>query len=165
MKIETTVKVETDVRYFCADILPRYYEDAEVDGVEDISYDEQKTGAQPRMPLVVKNEACGKGRPDESWLWKIKIDLESGKVLDWPAGTKASVHYKVCDQGVYWLEDENGNVFHKIESYVPDIIDIDCDGYGDYVLMNIGEDGTIEDWWAPDVLKVKIEDFLEDKGF
>jgi transcriptional regulator with PAS, ATPase and Fis domain len=34
--------------------------------------------------------------------------LATGRVLDWPKGTTAEVHYKVCDAGCYWLEDANG---------------------------------------------------------
>ena len=45
----------------------RYYEDADIDGVEDISYDEQQQGMMPRVPCVVMN-------PDEKnkadiWRW------------------------------------------------------------------------------------------------
>ena len=67
----------------------RYWEDAEINGTGD-------TEDGTLIPLKVGN------------LWKPSIELETGRVLEWPQGTTADIHYKVCDQGEYWLEDAEG---------------------------------------------------------
>ena len=76
--------------YRC-DIGVRYWEDGKINGVED-------SDDNPQMPLL------------EYGRWKLDIDLSSGKIKNWPEGTTASVHYKVCDDGRYQLLDEEGNV-------------------------------------------------------
>lgn len=63
----------------------RYFEDGNVNGEEDISYEEQEKGVKPRIP-------CVKGEN-----WCLDIDAETGVILNWPKGTTAHVHYKVCD--------------------------------------------------------------------
>ena len=37
-----------------------YYEDGTVNGIDDISYDEQKQGVKPRIPCVQATEAIDK---------------------------------------------------------------------------------------------------------
>ena len=164
MKINEKTTTEREVRYFCADMVPRYWEDGEVNGEGDISWDEQQTGAKPRMPLAIPNNDS-RGHKDETWKWFIKIDLDNGTVLGWPEGVEAKIYYKVCDQGVYWLEDEEGNEYHKIESYVPRFLDFSHEYDGDYAIFNINGDGKIEKWYEPNILEDKIESFLKTKGF
>lgn len=72
-----------------------YYEDGTVNGIDDISYDEQKQGVKPRIPCVQATEGIDKA---DSWLWCIDIDAEDGIILNWEKGIEADVHYKVCDQ-------------------------------------------------------------------
>jgi hypothetical protein len=71
-------------------------------------------------------------------------------VLGWPEGTTASVHYKVCDAGQYWLEDENGKSAKWTGDYVPDnLLAIVESGHGDYIILTISADGMIEGWKQP----------------
>ena len=165
MKIKVTEEQEKDFKYFCGSINPRYWEDADVNGETDIDYDEQKKGEKPRMPLVVENPEARYG--EEKYNWEIKIDLATGNIQGWPEGTTANVLYKVCDQGVYWLEDADGNEVHKIGSYVPSILDFGGDSYGDYIECVIDENGHIKEWDENYVslLGPRIESFLEDEGF
>lgn len=146
MKLKTKTTQERDVKYFCIDCLPRYWEDADINGEEDISFEEQEDGKSPRMPLTVYSEQ------EKAWKWTLKIEMDTGMILNWPRGTTADVHYKVCDEGTYWFEDENGNIIrHSLDEdinqyYVPPILDLYGDSYGDYILMNIDENGHIEGW-------------------
>lgn len=111
----------------------RYWEDAEINGVIDTE-DGQK------IPLKKGN------------LWKPVIDLQTGRVIDWPQGTTADIHYKVCDQGEYWLEDADGKRLKWKGSYVPnDLLAIGDNGYGDYIILKISAEGIIEGWKAPSV--------------
>jgi hypothetical protein len=53
----------------------------------------------------------------------------------------------VCDDGSYYLKDADHNTVLSItENYVPDILCIDDKGYGDYIIMNVDENGQIEHW-------------------
>ena len=112
----------------------RYWEDGTVNGVEDID--------GTLMPFR------------EGEMWKPRINLETGTVLDWPQGVVAAVHYKVCDAGQYWLCDANETT--KLQwagYYVPDQFLCKGDtGYGDYIILNIGADGRIADWTVPVII-------------
>lgn len=85
--------------------------------------------------------------------WCPVIDIKTGHVVDWPAGVEANVCYKVRDEGLYWLLDEQGNRIAKWKgSYVPDdILCVNSRGYGDYVDFSINEAGNIEYWSEPKI--------------
>ena len=78
--------------------------------------------------------------------WKPIIDIESGVITNWTKGVKAEVHYKICDDGVYHLANSNGEIMLTKDGYVPDILDLNSESYGDYIILNIDENGKIEDW-------------------
>lgn len=125
------------VKYLRARCGVRYWEDGQVNGVEDTD--------GSRIP-------CRDGTPNDhlgGGVWCPLIDLDEGKIVGWPQGTTADVHYKVCDDGEYELLSEDCQiVVHQIEGYVPSIMCPEGDGYGDYVIMKISEDGTIANWKA-----------------
>lgn len=111
----------------------RYWEDATVNGVEDTD------GA-----LIPRRD---KGN------WRPVIRLTDGQIMDWPADTEASIHYKVCDDGDYWLlDDDFKRVAKWLGDYVPDgILCIGDDGYGDYIILKVMADGRISGWTNPDI--------------
>ncbi|TPN03825.1 hypothetical protein FJ973_29730 [Mesorhizobium sp. B2-1-3] len=112
----------------------RYWEDALVNGVDDID-----------GTLI-------SGRHGD--VWHVKIDLPTGKVVDWPEGTEADIHYKVCDDGEYWLLDGDGNKIAYREGYVPgDFLCHGDNGYGDYIILKIGPDGQIADYTRPEIVQ------------
>jgi hypothetical protein len=78
--------------------------------------------------------------------WKPTIEIETGIILDWPKGAEASIHYKVCDDGVYRLLDEEKKTVVEIDGYVPDIMSPKENGYGDYVIMDVCTNGKIQNW-------------------
>lgn len=124
--IELTQVVSKEVKYLQAECGVRYWEDGEVNGSEDTDGD--------LIPCRVKDAWCP------------IIDLETGIIQDWPDGTTASVHYKVCDEGVYRLLDTDKNIVREIDGYVPRMMSPGGSGYGDYVIMAIGADGKIAEW-------------------
>ncbi len=126
---QTTV-VEVPVTALRADCGVDHWEDGTVDGIEDTE-----------GSLI----PCRNGDR-----WQVDIDLASGRITNWTPGVVAKVHYKVCDDGIYSLLDEHGNVVVQIDGYVPAIMaPADEDhGFGDYVVMTIGPDGVIESWKA-----------------
>lgn len=107
----------------------RYWEDASVNGQED---------TDGQIPC----------RVGDSWCPTIR--LSDGHVMDWPAGTVADIHYKVCDDGEYFLADQDRQPFAQRRGhYVPSLLSIGDNGYGDYIILKIGADGKIEDWQPP----------------
>ena len=112
----------------------RYWEDATINGEPD-------TEDGDRIPLR------------RGGAWQPIIELETGKVRDWPEGTTASIHYKVCDAGEYWLGDDEGNKFAKWDGYyVPDdFLAVGDQGFGDYIILKIDGAGMIEGWEQPDI--------------
>lgn len=109
----------------------RYWEDAEVNGHADLD--------GSRIPLRV------------GAYWQPVIELEGGRILNWPAGTIASIHYKVCDDGEYALLDSQGKALAVRKGYVPDMLAVGEDGEGDYIILEVGSDGQIQDWQPPHI--------------
>lgn len=134
MEIELKVKQKIDVKYLGVSVKVRYSEDATVNGVEDTDGE--------LMPLM------------DGENWEILIDINNGAILDWPKGTTAKVHYKVCDEGRYTLLTELHDLIVALEdAYVPSMLSIGQNGYGDYIILNIDENGFIENF------KADLEDF------
>ncbi len=127
--MKTTVKIKKEVELVTLEVMAgvRYYEDATVDGVEDSDG---------------KLIPCKKGS-----MWCPIIDIDKGIITNWKQGVKASVHYKVCDSGCYLLKDLEGNTILSIENgYVPKMMCPKENGYGDYIIMDIDENGKIANW-------------------
>lgn len=122
-----------DAKYIEVRAEVRYWEDAEINGVEDVD--------GSLVPFR---------RGD---LWCPIIRLADGAIMGWSKGTTASIHYKVCDQGGYWLLDKDQNRTAKYQGdYVPDKFLCHGDeGYGDYIIFNVAEDGKIIDWNEPTI--------------
>ena len=125
----------------------RYAEDASVNGVDE---DNEK----PVMPFLVKS----KQYPDE-WDWDITIDVEAGSIDNWPKGMTAKTWYKVCDCCKVCAEGKK-----DYYEYVPKFLSIWSEGFGDYVYLEVGEDGVIKDWDKSECMKFvdKMEDADED---
>lgn len=111
----------------------RYWEDAVVNGVTD----EEGT----LIPGRIGDD------------WRVSLDLRAGIILDWPAGTIAELHYKVCDDGEYWLADLSGRkIAYHSPQCVPAALRHPRDrGGSDYIIFSISSDGTIADYQAPDL--------------
>jgi hypothetical protein len=128
MEITVNEAVRKVVAYLKADCGVRYWEDATVNGTQD------EGGT-----LIPHREGD---------VWRPLIDLDTGVVVNWPEGTEASIHYKVCDAGRYALLDHKMDEVLSIDGYVPSIMCPEGGGYGDYVIMNIDSSGKIANWEA-----------------
>ncbi|QEL01614.1 hypothetical protein FKG96_12610 [Olivibacter sp. LS-1] len=124
----TTLKIRAGVRY---------WEDGTVNGQEDINGN-----------LIPFREGD---------YWCPVIDLYSATIKDWPIGTTAHVHYKVCDDGYYILLDDKGEPVLSLENdYVPNKL---VPGhYGDYIEMEIDQTGKITNWPS----HPSLSDFMEE---
>lgn len=117
MKITMQIPTEIEVDAVRV-VVPFRYED------EDAPYD---------FPLRVKNT------------WDVTIDLDTGVIRDWAAGTGAKkLHMKVCDRGCYYLMAGEKTVASLQQEYVPGFMP--GDHYGDYIILNIGAGGEIANW-------------------
>ena len=109
--------------HLLVDAVVRYFEDAE-----------RMTGTADEVPL----------RFSERWIASIR--LADGVIEGWPAGEAWRIHFKVCDDGEYWLrlsEAVNGFPFLKWKGhYVPEEwLAVTDSGDGDYIILNVGVDG------------------------
>jgi hypothetical protein len=124
MKIKLRTTQEYDVKYLLADAGVRYWEDATVNGEVDVD-----------GSLI----PCREGD-----MWKPIIDIDEGKIVNWEIGKVARIHYKVCDDGTYYLCDNEKNVICEYDGYVPNIMRPEGNGWGDYIIMNVNSDGYID---------------------
>lgn len=122
---------KSEAPYLIVDARVRYWEDATVNGEKDTD--------GTLIPFRAGNR------------WRPVINLATGYMCGWPKGTEASVHYKVCDDGRYWLADKRfRGVFKYLGDYVPDsILCVGDRGYGDYIILNVGPNGIIQGWKKP----------------
>jgi hypothetical protein len=136
-KITVKTEQEVEVKTLIASANVRYWEDSTINGKEDTE----------GTLTPFRNGDC----------WNPTIDLESGVVLNWPTGTVADIHFKVCDEGVYQLANSDGKIVKEIEGYVPGIMCPEDSGYGDYIIMKIDANGKINKW------NIDLSDFEKDK--
>lgn len=173
MKITRKITTEQEIRYLHAKIGVRYWNDCKysedggktwVDSEDDTDEEGEKFKAKIPFVITEKKEHTGiynKYVREDSY-WVIVIDLEEGKVLDWPQGFAISTNFKVCDDGEYSFLDAEKKLVVNItdeyeQYYVPDFLALEDEGYGDYVYIDICADGTIKHF---DLMKSRIESYF-----
>ena len=137
MKRKILVEQEIEISFAICQIFVRYWEDSEVNGVED-------DATNPRMPCVENVEHFYYKKKQLAWC--LIIDLDKGQIVNWPKGTTANIHYKSCDENVVELQDSNRNTIKEYDGYVPQFLCPKENGYGDYVIMDIDENGFIQNF-------------------
>jgi len=130
------------VRFVRANVCPIGWEDADVDGESD---DEDN----PRIPCV------------EDGRWNILIDIKTGHIVNWKQGVFACVCYKVVDDGIYTMYDNGMEKIDEYDGYVPNLMSLDDEGWGDYINIRINEDGFIEDWPDTEDIRPYIDELFE----
>lgn len=128
-ELTVTVSKDVPVKYLLADMEVRYWDDCKVNGIEDDDDD-------PKMPLKFGDA------------WIICVDLETGRIVDWPQGITAQTYYTIGDAGIYSVLDADKNEVAKIDGYVPSMLSPEDSGHGDYAIMNIDENGFIQNFKA-----------------
>lgn len=127
MKTKIKIEEEVELKTLIVHAGVRYWEDSEVNGEEDTDGD--------LIPCRVGD------------MWKPIIDIDKGIITNWKQGTTAKIHYKVCDCCGWELLDESGNIILSAEDgYVPTTLSPAENGYGDYIIMTVSDNGKIEDW-------------------
>lgn len=144
--MKRTIKERKEVNIVAAvcRIYARYWEDSEINGKED-------DAENPQMPFL---RADSTGRK----FWNPVIMLDTGKIANWPQGVVADIHYKSCDtNAIDLICDEDFGVVKEYEGYVPRFLYPEENGYGDYVIMHIDEDGYIRNF-SPEIDDLFEED-------
>ena len=117
MKVTIAVPAEVEITHVRIEVAVRYDE-------EDIPND---------FPLR------------EMDMWKATVEIDTGKILDWPQGKAGDMRMKVCDQGCYFLLNAKGETLLSIEEgYVPN--ELVPGEFGDYIDLKINEQGIITNW-------------------
>lgn len=149
MLLTINIPTTVDVKYAKCLIYARYFEDSVYNGE-----DEQED--TPKIPFIGLNETRNRR------FWSPLIDLEQGRILYWPKGNTAYVHYKSCDDNTIMLLDDKFNKVCEYEGDVPDLLDIYGDACGDYVIMSIDANGYIKDF---ECTKRKLMDIIQVSKF
>lgn len=128
MKVKIKVEKEVDLKLLIVKAGVRYWEDSVVNGKNDT--------------VDGENIPCKIGE-----LWCPQIEIETGRILNWEQGKKAEIHYNVADCLGYEIQSEKGEVVLAAEDgYVPETLAPKERGYGDYIIMDIDENGHIANW-------------------
>lgn len=139
MKAEIKIKKEVTLATIEARAEVRYWENTEVDGKPDT-----KDGDN----IPCKDGDC----------WCPIIDIETGTITNWEKGKTAEIHYKVVDCCSWKIMSENDGCVSSVEgNYVPSILCPKEPGYGDYIIMDIDENGVIQKWDKCEILELLDE--------
>lgn len=122
MKAIVKIKQEVEIKTIFINIEPRYIGDGDDD---DVPSD---------FPLLNASKTA----------WVAWVDIDTGRIQDWPQGEVREMYCKVCDAGTYALYSPTGTELAKIDGYVPN--GIVPGEYGDYVNLKINADGVITNW-------------------
>lgn len=145
MKIEICIKKEM---YIKKEFKVKYLEVvAGIKYAEDVSVNGEECNKLLDIPCYDATNDC----------WRIIIDVETGVIINWESGKIASVDSKICGNGVYTLLDKKLKEIKTIKGYVLNCLAIGEDGHGDYIILNIDEDGKIKGW------KPRFDEFMEEE--
>lgn len=128
MKVTTRNNQEIEVKYVKVELPIRY----------------EKEDMPKNFPLRYE-------KPDDRYgydWWQATIEIDTGKIQEWPLGETGQFYMKVCDEGSYFLLSENQQVVAALEKdYVPNRLLPPADGYGDYISFELQADGVIANWY------------------
>lgn len=137
MKLKMKIEKEFDVKFLNVTAGIRYAENVDVNG--------EPCGELEEIPL------------HDGEHWQVTIDVDTGVIEKWPQGTTASIHAKVCDDGIYSILDANKLEIKTYDGYAPECLAIEDNGYGDYIIMEVDGNGKIKDW------KPSFDEFIDDE--
>lgn len=137
MKVTINRPTEVNVVLMCVNACVRHPENAYT-RIKGTNQWIEENPNDPSMPYLYKD--------DYAYYWRPVIDLDKGRVLNWPKDIEAKLCYKVVDEFVCILQDDNGNQVAEYDDYVPRCMQLDEEGYGDYIYITIDSEGYIKNW-------------------
>ena len=79
--------------------------------------------------------------------FNLKIDVDNGKIIDWPnKKISVKVYMRAKDTGFYNYYDKNNKLIYEESGYVPDFLGINNPAYGDDINFDTDLDGFILKW-------------------
>ena len=79
--------------------------------------------------------------------FNLKIDVDNGKIIDWPKKKiSVKVYMRAKDTGFYNYYDKNNKLIYEESGYVPDFLGINNPAYGDDINFDTDLDGFILKW-------------------
>lgn len=121
---------------------PKYLNINYIDTAESIEYNGKECNTTDNIfPL-------GRTTSDDiyDFIVEFTVDIDTGEILNWPTGNVANIYSKPVDSGIYTFKNaEKENIF-VYSGYVLDGLDIEDNGYGDYIILSIDEKGIIKNW-------------------
>lgn len=100
--------------------------------------------------ITGKNTEEFRGEPKEI-VWDLDIKtgvirgVEDGVSKPWESG-EVYIGFKVVDMGNYILMGNGREIFRKDYEYVPEFLQIEENGWGDYIEIVIEKDGKVRGW-------------------
>lgn len=89
------------------------------------------------------------------------IDIDEGKIMEWPEkGLYLKLFIKVVDTGTYLFKDKDDITIYEESGYVPDVLGVNEDSFGDYINFDTDIHGNILGWKEKN-MKQKIIDYLK----
>lgn len=162
MKIKRKTIQEINLKYVNCYLIQNWWDGAEISYQGSEFQEVEENGSNLPMLIPINESITNCKSLKDCKVFQLKIDLDNGHIENWPKGYAMNIYWKICDQGVYEYIDENGNIIEKLDcDYVPDYLAIEDDGYGDYVIINIDENGNIKNWWSEHQLKSSLEEIFD----
>ena len=79
--------------------------------------------------------------------FNLKIDIDNGKIIDWPKKKiSVKVYMRAKDTGFYNYYDKDNKLIYEESGYVPDFLGINNPAYGDDINFDTDLDGFILKW-------------------
>lgn len=127
-----------NAKYIIIRAYTMFFDDSFINGNKDSNY-------VPNMPCIAEEDNC----------WQPIIDIDEGKILDWPNDIEANIIYQVngdCEI-ICKTKDDKTICTNENYKYVPKFLspgEKECDYY---IQMNVSKNGHIENWNVEDVKK------------
>lgn len=161
MKVKCKAILERDIKYLNCYLIQDWWDGAEIshNGSEFEEVEEDGSNLPMLIPVTEEITKCKSLQKEKAF--KMIIDLETGHILNWEQGYAMKIYWKIVDQGVYEYCDSNMNIIEKLDTdYCPNFLAIEEDGYGDYIIINIDENGNIQNWHSESYMQDELQEIM-----
>lgn len=136
MQVEIIKTELVDVKYVSFEIMV---------SIEDFEFEETD---KDTLNKFFETDIFSREKEDKYDTINVMIDVDTKKLVGWmETNDIVSIFAKVCDEGIYRYYDKDKNVvLEKENEYVPDFLQVEEDGFGDYLNMTITKDGVIKNF-------------------
>ena len=134
MQVEIIKTELVDVKYVSFEIMV---------SIEDFEFEETD---KDTLNKFFETDIFSREKEDKYDTINVMIDVDTKKLVGWLETNEiVSIFAKVRDEGIYRYYDKDKNVvLEKENEYVPDFLQVEEDGFGDYLNMIINKEGVIE---------------------